>query len=122
MGLLTTDGTLLLVNAGTDPVEGSREEHATQNIAQLVQDTGLTGIIVRRDAPKDYGEGRFAYELGYHGRKIEVQMPGLPLEQVRFLGEKGQSILPFPRLYVNGSSWQWKFAADIIKDRCEGQS
>jgi hypothetical protein len=37
-------------------------------------------------------------------------MPGLPVEQVRYMGESGQNIWDFPRLYVDDSSWIWEFA------------
>lgn len=44
-----------------------------------------------------------------------VDMPSLSLEKIRYMGEKTQNIWDFPRLYVNGSSWVWKYAT-IKKD------
>jgi len=41
-------------------------------------------------------------------------MPGLPLDLVRYTGENGQNIWNFPRLYLDDSSWVWKFAANIL--------
>ncbi len=108
----------IFINPGTGPVDGSMEEYANQNIAQLVQDVGLEGVTYRRDAPKDYGEGRFAYQLNREERDVEVQMPGLPLDKVRYL-EEGQNAWDFPRLYVDGSSWLWEFAVDMIRDAYE---
>lgn len=106
----------ILINPGTGVVDGAREEYADHNISQLVQDVDLEGITYRKDASKDDGEGRFGYQLTHHQKDVEVQMPGWPLERVRFLGKEGQKIMEFPRLYVDGSSWLWKFAVNIIKD------
>ncbi len=109
----------IFVNLGTGLVDDASEKYAAQNIAQLVQDVGLEGITYQRDAPKDYGEGRFAYKLSRGQLDVEVQMPGWPLDNVRFLGEKGQHVLDFPRLYVNGSSWLWKYAVNMVKGAYE---
>jgi hypothetical protein len=49
------------------------------------------------------------------GRSIEIQMPGLPVERVRYMGETGQNIWDFPRLYVDDSSWIWQFALSVCK-------
>ena len=109
----------IYINPGTGPVDGSSEEFVNKNIAQLVEDVGIKGITSRRDVPKDYGEGRFAYQLKYGQRDVEVQMPGLPLERVRFLGKKNQDVLTFPRLCVDGDFWLWKYAVDVIKETFE---
>ena len=108
-----------IINPGTGEVEDAREEYADENIVQLVQDVGLERITYRRDAPRDYGKGRFAYQLSDAQRDVEVQMPGWPLERVRYLGEKDQDMGNFPRLYVDGESWFWRFAVDMIKSKYE---
>ena len=105
----------IYINAGSGPIEGAEEKYADQNILQLVKDIGLKKLTSRRDSSKDYGEGRFAYQLNNGQEDVEVQMPGLPLEMVRFVDEKGQKISDFPRLYVIGGSWVWSYAVDIIK-------
>ena len=48
-------------------------------------------------------------------RTIEIQMPGLPVDRVRFLDEDGQNIWDFPRLYVDDSSWVWKYALSVCE-------
>ena len=45
-----------------------------------------------------------------------VEMPGLPLEQVRYMGHEGQNARDYPRLYVDGASWLWEFAVNIVSD------
>lgn len=109
----------VVINPGTEPLDDSKEEYADQNIAQLVKDLGLEGVTYQRDAPKDYGEGRFAYQLSFEKKNVEVQMPGWPLERVRFLDKADQDVFDFPRLYVDGGSWLWQYAIDIIKDTYE---
>ena len=111
----------IYVNLGTGPVDNSREEDATKNIEQLVKDVGLEGVTFRRDPPKDCGEGRFAYQLNYRKRDIEVQMPGLSLEQVRLIEGDGRSGWGVPRLYISEDhcSWLWPYAVKIVKDEFE---
>jgi hypothetical protein len=36
---------------------------------------------------------------------------------VRYLGIPGQNIWDFPRLFVDGSSWVWKFAIAVTVER-----
>lgn len=106
-----------IIILGAGPVKSASEENANQNIAQLVRDVDLEGITCQRDVFKDYGKGRFAYQLSCAKRTVEVQMPGCPLNSVRFLGEQGQNIFDFPRLYLDGSSVVWKYAVGIIQKR-----
>ena len=40
-------------------------------------------------------------------------MPGIPTERVRYLGDPGQNIWDYPRLYVNGESGVWSIALGI---------
>jgi hypothetical protein len=98
----------LFINPGTGPVDDATEANARVNIRQFITDLGIDGVRVRRLARADYGDGRYAFRLYYKGRRCEVQMPGLPLDQTRW--QKGLDPWEFPRLYVEGSSWLWSFA------------
>lgn len=109
----------VIINPGSGPVPDASEAHAATNVTVFGDDLRRAGIVVAscsRTPDADYGEGRFAFTLTTDdGRSIEIQMPGLPVEQVRFLGEDGQNIWDFPRLYVDGSSWVWKFALSVCQ-------
>jgi hypothetical protein len=102
----------IFVNPGAGPVKGATVENANINIQKFIEDCGLPGLRVNDQAVIDKGDGRFIYKLVRDGyaKSIEVQMPGLPLDQVRFMDYKGQNAWYFPRLYVDGSSWFWLFA------------
>lgn len=109
----------VFINPGSGPVAEATEEQAAAAMAVFVLDLSAQGLPVTgaaRQPEADYGDGRYAFTLAMaDGRTIEVQMPGLPVEQVRYLGEDGQNIWDFPRLYVDDSSWVWKFALDVCE-------
>lgn len=105
---------MLFINPGSGPVRGATRENADENMKVFVQDLRDNGNeivdfeIQNNQEPDD---GRYVY--GVHqadGKTIEIEMPGLPVEQVRYVGEDNQNIWDFPRLYVDGSSWVWEFA------------
>src|SRR5271155_5789946 len=94
-------------------VDGGDLETATSNIRAFVEEA-VPGSAIARNAKHDYDaeddDGRFAFILRLGKRKCEIQMPGLPLEQVRYTGMGGQNAWNFPRLYVDGDSWLWFLA------------
>jgi hypothetical protein len=101
------------INPGSGPVHGATEENATANIEAFAADLRAAELNVTsctRNPSDDDGEGRFGYLLTIGQRPVEVQMPGLPLDQVRYVDSEGQDIWDFPRMYVDGSSWVWMFA------------
>ncbi|MEU4386591.1 hypothetical protein [Promicromonospora sp. NPDC023805] len=102
------------INPGSGPVLDATEENATANMeafAAGLRDLGVAITEVARHAEEDYGEGRYAYTVKTGDqRTLEVQMPGWPLDRVRFVDADHQDIWDFPRLYVDDSSWVWTFA------------
>lgn len=114
-----TGGVELSINPGSGPVEASEEE-ATKNIEFLIKDVNLPNVTFVRcpdkDYHKEYNNGRLAYELRLGQRTVEVQMPGVPIDKVRYDKDK-QDAVDFPRLYVDGSSGWWEFAVSSVKDR-----
>lgn len=106
-----------VINPGSGPVEGANAAQAARAMQQFVHDLSERGITVGsyvRNEDADYDaddhDGRFAFDLAFaDGRTAQVQMPGLPVDQVRWLGPD-QDIWQFPRLYVDDSSWVWFFA------------
>lgn len=113
----------ITINPGTGPVEGATEENARANIDRFAADlviAGITTTSIERDPDVD-SDGRYGYQLTTgDGRALSIDMPGLPLDQVRYVDEPGQDIWDFPRLYVDGSSWVWMFAIRACKPRPTG--
>ena len=109
----------IAINPRSGPVDQATEQNATSNTDAFTADLRIRGIDVtevtrRPDAA--YGDGRYAFTLATTGGEREIQMPGLPLDQVRWLKSAGQDIWDFPRLYVDDSSWVWFFALDQFDD------
>jgi hypothetical protein len=89
-------------------------EAAKQNIDRLIADAGLKSVSIMCHY-RGYSDGYYNYKLHRWLRVCNVAMPGLPLERVRFLGLQDQDIWRFPRLYVDGGSWVWKYAVGILR-------
>lgn len=75
----------ICINPGSGPVNHSTIENAKVNMKQFVIDCNVKGLRFRRKKSADYGEGRFAFTVSANGYSHEIQMPGLPLEEVRFM-------------------------------------
>lgn len=113
----------IVINPGSGPVANATAEQAAVNIKQFVADLavrGLNVVDIGRTPEADYdlqdNDGRFAFDLTFDdGSVAAVQMPGIPVERVRWLGPD-QDIWQFPRLYVDGNSWVWFFALNACHD------
>jgi hypothetical protein len=103
----------IIINPGSGPVEDATLADATANISRFVIDLDSFAIITYERKSAADGRGRFGFTLTSqdNGNSVEVQMPGLPLEQVRFISGDPW---PFPRLYVDGDSWLWRFALNVV--------
>jgi len=102
----------VVINPGTGPVADATEENAIENMEQFVLDS-ICADSFARDPGSDWNDGRFSFRVFYAvfpDKYIDVQMPGLPLEQVRYMSAEYQNPWHFPRLYVDGSSWLWYYA------------
>jgi hypothetical protein len=84
--------------------------------SHVMSDDEKVSIIINpgtwpvKDATFDNG-GRFHFiAVDRYGKNRQIDMPGIPLEQVRYMKEDGQNIWDFPRLYVDGDSWVWYYA------------
>lgn len=101
----------VVINPGSGPVGGADSDHARANMRQFVMDLGLNAEQVELiSGPGREDAGRWLFVVRVDGIEHEVEMPGIPLDQVRWMDEAGQNIWHFPRLYVDGSSWVWLFA------------
>lgn len=113
---------VVFFNPGTGPVDDAYADDAWRNLKAFIADLGLVGVHYRRMKKHDYGNGRYAYQLRYQGRKVEIQMPGWELARVRFTGAKEQNPWDYPRLYVDDSSWLWQFAVSCAKADLTGET
>ncbi len=116
--------TQVIINPGTGPVAGATLDNAYKNMEALLRDAGIPDAKWCRDVDAEEGGGRFSFLVTVPDPDDEgsttgcpVDMPGIPLAEVRYLGEPGQNIWDFPRLYVDGSSWVWKFAVSQLRER-----
>lgn len=103
---------IIIINHGSQDIEELGFEQAYKNMKVFIEDCEIELFIAQaRLTPED--NGRYFFELKTPlSREVfwEIEMPSLPLEKVRFINEKSQNIWDFPRLYVDGSSWVWKYA------------
>ncbi len=106
----------VIINPGTGTVANANLIEATKNVDVLLKDADLDGWSIKHDADMDE-KGRFAFNVQSPdgSKEIEIDMPGVPLDEVRFTGAVNQNIWNFPRLYVGGSSWVWKYAVNVLK-------
>ena len=96
------------INPGSGPVNGELSwENAYENIKQYIKDCEIPLYIVKSNHVPDEGRYLFVLRNDEYNFETEVEMPGLPLEKVRYVRAEGQNILEFPRLYVDGGSWIW---------------
>lgn len=107
------------INPGSGPVDGANRQEAVLSMVVFLADVGLPKVRIESKGKES--DGRFEFTLHYKKRKCVVQMPGLPAEQVRYLGKEGQNIWHFPRLYVDGDSWVWTYAVSAARDSLTGQ-
>lgn len=96
------------INPGTGPVQDASPYVARKNMKVFAKELGLEGIKIKRHKKKDGRDGRFCFSLTYQKTKCHIDMPGLPLDQVRWTKELNP--WDFPRLYVEGGSWLWERA------------
>lgn len=104
----------IFINPGSGPVADSAEENARAALEVFLDDLGEDFDSDRQSTGED--DGRWTYAVKHRVHEHDVEMPGLPPAEVRWMGEESGSIFAFPRLYVDGSSWVWAFALSVLKD------
>jgi hypothetical protein len=109
----------VLLNPGSGPVTGDAEL-AYVAIGRFVADVcnvdlrtdGRDAVVATPVGITSEGiqdDGRYRFVLSRDDRSTIVDIPGLPIERVRYWGVE-QNPFDFPRLFVDGSSWLWEFA------------
>jgi hypothetical protein len=100
----------ILINPGSGPVQNGSKEQSEANIKQFITDLGIGCDYEFLQIEED---GRHTYRICNQSQSHEIQMPALPLENVRYMAEYGQKIFNFKRLYVDNSSWTWWYALGL---------
>ena len=100
----------VFINPGSGAVQNGSKEQSEINVKQFIADLGINGNY---EFVKVEDDGRHTYKVWDENHNHEIEMPAIPLENVRYLGVEGQRIFDFPRLYVDGSSWVWKYALNV---------
>lgn len=111
--------TAVLINPGTGPNEGDIcREHAIANIEAFMAELGLPPpvVSVTMASPKHDGAGWYQFVLHRGIRKVDVDMPGLPLGEIRCDADLKNLPRGAPRLYVDGNSWWWGIAVGFARD------
>lgn len=106
----------IMINPGAGAVEIGSWDQAYENIKQFITDCEVPLHIVSAEFTPDDGRYLFCLAADNFEYRTEIEMPGLPLENVRYMSEGEQNPFDFPRLYVDGSSWLWKFA--LVTKEC----
>lgn len=106
----------MISNPGAGPIGGDASyADACSNIKAFVSSLCLSDppVRIKKPRPARGDGGRFLFTLHRGIRKVSVDMPGIPLAEVHYID--GADPWRFPRLYVDGSSWLWKFAINTAR-------
>lgn len=113
----------VIINPGAGPIEGRRTtaRDAERNIRAFRWEIGAPrGMIRIQRLGRSHEDlaGRYDFRLSIRNRRdrTDISMPGLPLEEVRFVRGANVNVLRFPRLYVDGNSWLWPFAVSQARE------
>lgn len=109
----------VIINPGSGPVSGATPAQALANTEVFAQEIG--GAKIEGPLGTE-GDGRWKFRLSRDGLFVEIDMPGIELESVRYLGSGDQNIWDFPRLYVDGGSWVWKYAVGTAIEALNGET
>lgn len=120
----------VMINPGSGPVGGEISwDNAYENITAYIADCEIPMRVVRSEHEDDEGRYLFVLRNDEYDYEIEVKMPGLPLDRVRYVEGDKRNIFDFPRLYVDGSSWIWyigtikkELIKEILEERAEEMS
>lgn len=96
------------------PVPDACMEHSVVNIDAFIKELGMEApaVAVTMHSPEHDGTGRYQFVLHRGIRTVDVDMPGIPLGEVRCT--KGDRLVP-PRLYVDGNSWLWCYGLGFAR-------
>lgn len=115
--------TAFIINPGSGPIARNPKRprsvaSATANMRALLRDCGIPKARFKLIGKAvDPWDGRYTFEVRLGRLTCSVDMPAIRLDAVRWMDLPGQDIWQFPRLYVDGNSWVWKYAVGAL---CNG--
>lgn len=101
----------IIINPGTEGRSDATLENAERIVDAIAKDLGLPRDAITRNVAADDG-GRFGFQFTRPDCGIcEIEVPGDPPEE--FLAS-----IPFTsrRMYVDGSSWLYKYGIGIMAE------
>lgn len=107
----------VIINPGSGPVPDATSIQALANARVFARE-----VDAKVEGPLGTdGDGRWEFRLLRDNRAVEIEMPGIPLDKVRYIDSADQDIWNFPRLYVDGSSWVWLYALNAARSVLGGE-
>lgn len=99
---------MLIINPGTEDRAGATGTNAKEIVERLIKRSGLAATSARNES-NDFGGGFFGYTVTFEGKSVDVVAPG---------DDPDETVLSKPfksrRLYVDGSSWLFKYAVSAL--------
>jgi hypothetical protein len=103
----------MMINPGSLPVDGAREELAAANLDVFLAAARDRGAQFAGDPVRDPAadrDGRYGWDLPMvDGSMVRLLMPGAELIRVR-----DDLTAQAPVLYVNGGAWWWNDAMGLL--------
>ena len=120
----------VIINPGTGPIPDATLTQAFLCAEQLVADIAdkevrpsaqpfVSGAKYSR-APFRDADGRYGFTFRAGDFSAVVDIPGIPVDRVRYLKLDGQNIWNYPRLYINESSFVWYYVVGLLRAELSG--
>ena len=112
----------LAINPGSGHCANATFDHARANMRQWIEDCNLPGLNFRHEPEHNqFGNdrgGRFYFTAFREGSDVEVlvTMPGLPLEQVRFMASDTVQATDYPRIFTGEHQNTWWWPWSLLKE------
>ena len=102
---------------------GPTLDHAWANVERLMLDAGVKSFVMNR-CDEDSDGRCWLFEVEFtdacgRERHVDIDMPGLPLHHMKVAQRNVDWFVP--RLFVDGNSWLWQYAVEIVRGEEEGK-
>jgi hypothetical protein len=117
------------INPGEGPVDAGADGELLASLASehlLIDTFGADAALWRVERDEELDDaGRFGFALTRDdpSYRVRISMPGLPIEQVRFIQSPDQNIWHYPRIFVRvpaapawPDSWVWCYCVDALRE------